>query len=112
MSTYRIVVDLSERRLYLYEGNKITKSYPIGVGRMLSKTPQGEFMIVNKETDPGGPYGAMWMGLSKKHYGIHGTNRPSTIGKRVSRGCIRMHNKDVLELSKLVPIGTHVTIRK
>lgn len=112
MAIYRIVVDLSERKLYLFEGNHISKSYPVGVGKILSKTPEGEYLIVNKEPDPGGPYGVMWMGLSKKHYGIHGTNRPSSIGKRVSKGCIRMHNKDVLELSKIVPIGTHVTIRK
>lgn len=112
MAIYRIVVDLSERKLYLFEGNHISKSYPVGVGKILSKTPEGEYLIVNKEPNPGGPYGAMWMGLSKKHYGIHGTNRPSSIGKRVSKGCIRMHNKDVLELSKIVPIGTHVTIRK
>lgn len=111
MAAYRIIVDLSERRLFLYDGEKLVKSYPVGIGRILKKTPQGEFLIVNKVPNPGGPYGAMWMGLSKKHYGIHGTNRPSSIGKRVSRGCIRMYNKDVLELAKLVPLGTKVTIR-
>lgn len=112
MASYRIVVDISDRRLYLFEGNHVSKSYPVGVGKILSKTPEGEYLIVNKEPNPGGPYGVMWMGLSKKHYGIHGTNKPSSIGKRVSKGCIRMHNKDVLELSKIVPIGTHVKIRK
>jgi lipoprotein-anchoring transpeptidase ErfK/SrfK len=75
------------------------------------QTPNGEFHIINKAINPGGPFGALWMGLSKPHYGIHGTNDPSSIGKMVSHGCIRMYNQDVIELSKLVNIGTHVTIR-
>ncbi|WP_018131561.1 L,D-transpeptidase [Effusibacillus pohliae] len=108
---YRITVDMSERKLYLYQDSELVKTYPVGIGRVLSQTPQGEFMIVNKVPNPGGPFGAFWMGLSKRHYGIHGTNDPASIGKRVSHGCIRMHNKDVLELAKRVPLGTHVTIR-
>lgn len=111
MPAYRITVDLSDRKLYLYDGSKLIKSYPVGIGKILSKTPQGDYLIVNKQPNPGGPYGAMWMGLSRRHYGIHGTNRPASIGQRVSRGCIRMHNADVLELAKKVPLGTHVTIR-
>ncbi len=97
--------------MYLYQDSELVKTYPVGIGRVLSQTPQGEFMIVNKVPNPGGPFGAFWMGLSKRHYGIHGTNDPASIGKRVSHGCIRMHNKDVLELAKRVPLGTHVTIR-
>lgn len=112
MPAYRIVVDLSDRRLYLYDRNKLVKSYPVGIGRVATQTPYGEFTIVNKQPNPGGPFGAFWMGLSKRHYGIHGTDSPSSIGKKVSHGCVRMHNKDVLELSKLVPIGTKVIIKK
>lgn len=52
----------------------------------------------------------MWMSLSKEHYGIHGTNNPSSIGHAVSHGCIRMHNKDVEKLASIVPIGTQVII--
>jgi lipoprotein-anchoring transpeptidase ErfK/SrfK len=51
------------------------------------------------------------MGLSRPHYGIHGTNRPSSIGKRVSKGCIRMYNRDVENLARYVGIGTPVIIR-
>ena len=51
------------------------------------------------------------MSLSKEHYGIHGTNDPSSIGKAVSHGCIRMNNKDVEELARIIPIGTPVSIR-
>ncbi|MBP2658929.1 MAG: ErfK/YbiS/YcfS/YnhG family protein [Firmicutes bacterium] len=60
--------------------------------------------------NPGGAFGAMWMGLNIPHYGIHGTNSPSSIGKIVSHGCIRMYNNDVLVLSRLVSIGTPVRI--
>jgi len=109
---YRIIVDLSDRRLYLLDENRIEKSYLVGIGTMVTQTPSGEYTIVNKAPNPGGPFGAFWMGLSKPHYGIHGTNNPSSIGKMVSHGCIRMYNHDVLELSKLVPIGTRVTIRQ
>ena len=52
----------------------------------------------------------MWMSLSKQHYGIHGTNDPSSIGHAVSHGCIRMQNRDVEELASIVPIGTEVVI--
>ncbi|WP_409342097.1 L,D-transpeptidase [Paenibacillus sp. MBLB4367] len=111
MPDYRIIVDLSDRHLYLIDDHMIVKSYPVGIGRMVTQTPTGEYTIINKAPDPGGPFGAFWMGLSRPHYGIHGTNDPSSIGKLVSHGCIRMQNRDVLELSKLVPIGTRVTIR-
>lgn len=111
MPNYRIIVDLSDRRLYLLDGNTVIRGYPVGIGRMLTRTPAGEYTMINKHPDPGGPFGVLWMGLSRPHYGIHGTNMPSSIGKEVSHGCIRMQNKDVLELSSLVPIGTRVTIR-
>jgi lipoprotein-anchoring transpeptidase ErfK/SrfK len=111
MPMYRIIVDLSDRKLYLLDRNRVIKSYPVGIGKMLTHTPAGQFFIVNKQPNPGGPFGAFWMGLSKLHYGIHGTDNPSSIGKEVSHGCIRMYNHDVLELSSIVPIGTHVTIR-
>ncbi|WP_419874569.1 L,D-transpeptidase [Candidatus Pristimantibacillus sp. PTI5] len=111
MPDYRIIVDLSDRKLHLLDGNIVTRSFPVGIGRMVTQTPTGEFTIINKQANPGGPFGAFWMGLSKPHYGIHGTNDPSSIGHLVSHGCIRMYNDDVLALSKLVPINTRVTIR-
>lgn len=111
MPDYRIIVDLSDRQLHLLDGNIVTRSFPVGIGRMVTQTPIGEFTIVNKQANPGGPFGAFWMGLSKPHYGIHGTNDPSSIGHLVSLGCIRMYNEDVLALSKIVPIHTRVTIR-
>lgn len=108
--SYAITVDISERELRLYQDGSLEKSYPVGIGKMLTPTPTGTYTIINKASNPGGPFGVMWMGLSKPHYGIHGTNNPSSIGKVVSHGCIRMYNQNVLELSSKVPIGTVVTI--
>lgn len=107
---YAITVNLAARRLTLFSDGAPVKSYPVGIGKMLSPTPKGTFHIVSKVPNPGGPFGVMWMGLSRPHYGIHGTNNPASIGKVVSRGCIRMYNQDVLALARLVPIGTRVTI--
>ncbi|BBI34905.1 L,D-transpeptidase [Cohnella abietis] len=111
MAQYRIIVDLSDRSLYLLDGNTVVRSFPVGIGKILTQTPEGEYWIVNKQANPGGPFGVFWMGLSRPHYGIHGTNDPSSIGKQVSHGCIRMYNEDVLQLAALVYVGTRVTIR-
>ncbi|MFC0270701.1 L,D-transpeptidase family protein [Metabacillus herbersteinensis] len=108
---FQIFVSLGSRRLTLMKNGQVVKVYPIAIGQMLKSTPVGEFVIVNRAPNPGGPFGAMWLSLSKIHYGIHGTNNPSSIGKAVSKGCIRMFNQDVLELSSQVPNGTKVYIR-
>jgi len=107
---YKIDVSINNRRLSLYRNNVLQKTYPIAVGRMLFQTPIGNFVVINRAPNPGGPYGTMWLSLSKEHYGIHGTNDPSSIGKAVSRGCIRMHNHDVEELADIIPNGTTVSI--
>ncbi|MRX73776.1 L,D-transpeptidase family protein [Bacillus lacus] len=108
---YQILISISAKRLTLVKNGQVIKAYPIAVGRMVSATPAGDYVIVNREPNPGGPFGAMWLSLSKIHYGIHGTNDPSSIGKAVSKGCIRMFNQDVLELAGIVPNGTPVLIR-
>ena len=51
-----------------------------------------------------------WLGLSKKGYGIHGTNNLSSIGKAISNGCIRFYNDNVIEVFNLASIGTSVKI--
>ncbi|WP_054711833.1 L,D-transpeptidase, partial [Bacillus sp. JCM 19041] len=107
---YTIHISTSGHTLTLLRGQETVKTYPIAVGKMLTQTPTGEFIIINKAPNPGGPFGTMWMSLSKQHYGIHGTNDPSSIGKSVSHGCIRMHNADVEELASTIPIGTKVII--
>jgi L,D-transpeptidase ErfK/SrfK len=108
---YTIHISVNRRKLTLKKKGSIVHVYPIAVGKIVTATPVGDFIIVNRQPNPGGPFGAMWLSLSKLHYGIHGTNNPSSIGKAVSKGCIRMYNKDVLELASLVPNGTEVFIR-
>ncbi|MGX6444198.1 L,D-transpeptidase family protein [Neobacillus sp. K501] len=108
---YTIQISIGKRRLSLYKSGKFVKVYPIAVGKMLTATPTGDFVIVNRQMNPGGPFGVMWLSLSKQGYGIHGTNDPSSIGKAVSHGCVRMHNRDVLQLAEMVPNGTKVMIR-
>lgn len=107
-----IDVSTSQHQLKLFDDNVLIKTYPIAVGRILTPTPTGSYTIINKQKNPGGPFGDFWMGLSQPHYGIHGTNQPSSIGKDVSHGCIRMFNQDVLDLSSRVSVGTKVTIHK
>jgi lipoprotein-anchoring transpeptidase ErfK/SrfK len=69
----------------------------------------------DKETLPPGPnnpVGVVWIDLSKKHYGIHGTPEPSNIGKTQSHGCIRMTNWSAWEVSQAVSPGTPVILQK
>ncbi|MCA1054010.1 L,D-transpeptidase family protein [Rossellomorea aquimaris] len=107
---YQIDISVNSRTLKLLRNGMLQKQFPIAVGKMVSATPFGNFIIINKAPNPGGPFGTMWMSLSKQHYGIHGTNNPSSIGKAVSKGCIRMYNRDVEELARTIPIGTPVYI--
>ncbi|MCP3026382.1 L,D-transpeptidase family protein [Halobacillus sp. A5] len=107
---YQIDISVNNRQLKLLRQGAVAKQYPIAVGRILHGTPVGVFVIINKAPNPGGPFGTMWMSLSKQHYGIHGTNDPSSIGKAVSKGCVRMYNQDVEELASMIPIGTRVSI--
>jgi lipoprotein-anchoring transpeptidase ErfK/SrfK len=60
---------------------------------------------------PNSPVGVVWMGLSKPHYGIHGTESPETIGYASSHGCVRLTNWDALRLSKLVVPGLPVVFQ-
>jgi lipoprotein-anchoring transpeptidase ErfK/SrfK len=61
---------------------------------------------------PNNPVGVVWIGLSKPHYGIHGTPEPSTISKSASHGCIRLTNWDALELAHLVSAGTPALLER
>ncbi|WP_242649318.1 L,D-transpeptidase family protein [Syntrophomonas wolfei] len=107
----RISIDVVKRRL-TYTSGSFKKTYPVAVGKPQTPTPLGNWTIVQKTVNPGGPFGARWMRLSVPWggYGIHGTNRPSSIGKAVSHGCVRMYNADVIELYDRTPLGTPVNI--
>jgi len=109
-SSVRIIVSIAAKTLSLYRDGRLVKSYPVATGKPTTPTPRGTFTIINKQVNPGGPFGTRWMGLSQPHYGIHGTNNPASIGTAASNGCIRMYNEDVNELFNLVSVGTPVTI--
>jgi len=107
-------INTTTRKLRHYEGGRLLKEYPVAVGKPSTPTPPGNYKIKNKIVNPGGVLGTRWMGLSIPggNYGIHGTNNPSSIGKAVSLGCIRMYNHHVEELFSQVPIGTPVHIQQ
>ena len=107
---FSITINTMEKTLILYRNGIFFKAYPIAVGKPTTPTPKGTFTIVNKQLNPGGPFGSRWMGLSRPHYGIHGTNNPASIGTAASNGCIRMYASDVEDLFNYVSIGTVVRI--
>ena len=124
----RLVVQRGKRRVVVYKGEKVVAKYPIAVGKAGWETPIGAFTVINKEEDPifksfktgiiiepgpDNPLGVRWIGIwtdGKTQLGFHGTDQPELIGKAVSHGCMRMHNKDVITLYKYVTIGTVVQV--
>jgi len=105
-------VDTEVAELRVYAGGTLWKTYPVAVGKWATLTPVGEWKIVDKGYESGGAFGTRWMALDVPWggYGIHGTNRPWSIGTYASLGCVRMFNEDIEELYELVPIGTRVII--
>ncbi|PZE20946.1 L,D-transpeptidase family protein [Paenibacillus xerothermodurans] len=110
----RIVVDKANHRLVLVSGGIIVRSYPVGLGA--GRTPEGIFEISEKVRNPNGKsdgeFGSRGMTLSDTMYAIHGTDKPASVGKDESLGCIRMLEDDVEELFDMIPMGTQVTIGK
>ncbi|MDR5659491.1 L,D-transpeptidase family protein [Serpentinicella sp. ANB-PHB4] len=107
----KIIVDIAVNKLYLLNGNELLKSYPVASGKLKTPSPIGSWKIVSK-SKWGGGFGTRWMGLNVPwgKFGIHGTNRPTSIGQNASAGCIRMNNNDVEDLYKYVKHGTPVAI--
>ncbi len=107
-----VVVKIQSRVLEVYSDDQLYKKYRIAVGKSKTPTPIGEWNVVWKDYDWGTGFGTRWMGLNVPWgtFGIHGTNKPWSIGQFASHGCIRMRNKDVEELFEWVPVGTPVRI--
>ena len=121
----RLVINLAARSIAAVRDNKKVALYPIGPGKVSTPTPTGYYKVIDKEvnptwTDPGdasasipsgpsNPLGYRWIGIGG-NYGIHGTNRPESIGHYVSNGCIRMHEEDVEKIYDMVEVGTPVDI--
>ena len=110
-STYKILVDVEESKLYLFENDILSKEYKCSGGKWSTPSPIGTWTIISK-AKWGEGFGGSWMGLNVPwgKFGIHGTLDPYSLGWSSSHGCIRMDNNDVAELYKIIPIGTRVTI--
>jgi L,D-transpeptidase ErfK/SrfK len=108
-----IVVDTSTLTLTVLVDGQPWRTYPIAGGKWTDLTPVGEWKIVDKGYKVGGPFGSRWMALNVPwgNYGIHGTDRPWSIGSYASAGCVRMFNEDIEELYDLVDIGTRVKVK-
>ena len=118
----RLVVDLRRLTATLMRRGRPIFRARVGVGRPQWPTPRGEFYVRNRLTKFAGPtYGPLAFGTSARSthltdwpdggfIGIHGTDEPQLLPGRVSHGCIRMRNADILRLARLMPIGTPLTI--
>jgi lipoprotein-anchoring transpeptidase ErfK/SrfK len=134
----KIVVDQSDGGLMLADAaGKVLARYPASVGSEHDPLPIGDWTIqgvamnpafhynpalfwdANAKSEkaklapgPNNPVGAVWMDLSKEHYGIHGTPEPSKIGKTESHGCIRLTNWSALEVAAAIKAGTPVVLQE
>jgi L,D-transpeptidase catalytic domain len=119
----RLVVDLRQLTATLFRSGRPVFRAAVGVGRPEWPTPTGEFYVRNKLTKYANPfYGPLAFGTSARSevltdwpaggfVGIHGTDRPDLLPGRVSHGCIRLANEDIVRLARLMPVGTPLTIR-
>ncbi len=107
-----IVINPLTRRLVVYADGIPYHAYPVAIGKRSTPTPIGEFVVAEKHVNWGTGFGTRWIGLNVPWgmYGIHGTNKPGSIGTPASHGCIRMLNRHVEELYSWVKVGTKVTI--
>ena len=121
----KIFINSASRLMLFYDGNTKLAVYHLGLGKVETPTPTGYYKIREKAINPSwispddpeyeipsgpdNPLGYRWMQI-EGNYGIHGTNRPESIGGYVSNGCIRMNERDVEELFDAVEVGTPVEI--
>ncbi|MFP5374970.1 MAG: L,D-transpeptidase [Gammaproteobacteria bacterium] len=134
----RIVVDKSDSVLQLHDADgKVLAQFPVTTGSAQFPLPIGEWKVTGVARDPvwhydpaliagsrpgdrkaeippgpNNPVGTTWIGISKPHYGIHGTPEPARIGKTQSNGCIRMTNWSAAALAKVVAPGMQVSLRE
>jgi len=123
---YRIEVALSEHKMMVWEKNDVVYEAPVGVGQAATPSTQGIFYtteLIAVVPDQRAAYGPFAYGLSAYsevlydfgggdgQMGIHGTGDPSSVGRSVSNGCIRMTNDAITHLRGLLPIGVPVEIR-
>ena len=119
----RLVVSIPDRKLAVIENDAVVTVFPVAVGAAATPSPVGTFTVVTRVTNPTyytkgkvvapgarNPVGTRWIGLSRKGYGIHGTDNPRSIGYAKSHGCIRLRNDDVEQLFDRVRTGDIVEL--
>ena len=126
----QIIVNTGEMRLYYFiNNNSQVYTFPIGMGVLDFRTPQGKFRVIEKKVNPAwhipkslqakygmavmppgedNPMGDFKLTLSWGDYGIHGTAMPLGVGRLVSHGCTRMYPEHIKQLFPMVPVGTSV----
>jgi lipoprotein-anchoring transpeptidase ErfK/SrfK len=123
-----IVLKLRERKVYVYQGERVIATYPVAVGRKGRETPTGEWQVMETIVNPGwtnfntgavvppgpkNPMGTRWIAFwtdGLDTIGFHGTPDVKSVGKAVSNGCVRMYDKDVQAMYALVKVGTIVRV--
>ena len=119
-----VLVSIPDRKLAVIEGEQVIAKFPVAVGAAASPSPTGKFEVVSRVSNPtyyhpgtviptgkDNPVGTRWVGISRKGYGIHGTNAPKSVGHAVSHGCIRLRNRDMERLFAMLRVGDAVEIR-
>lgn len=127
-SDISLVIDLSDRRVYVYNQEQLNTSFPVAIGREGWETPVGTYSVTRMQQNPawrhpftnqvvppgdGNPLGARWIGFwtdGTNAIGLHGTPNADSVGQAASHGCVRMLNQDVIALYEQVAIGTPVSV--
>jgi lipoprotein-anchoring transpeptidase ErfK/SrfK len=119
----RLVVDRERLTATLERKGRVVFRAPVGIGQDRWPTPRGQFTVRSKLTSFASPfYGPIAFGTTARSsvltdwpgggvVGIHGTDQPQLIPGRISHGCIRLRNDDLLRLAELMPVGTPLVIR-
>ena len=133
VARHGIVINLGAMRLYAFPPGRPPLTFPIGTGVDIDMTPLGETRVVAKQIHPtwyppdsirrerpdlpaaippgpDDPLGDFILRLGWRGYGIHGTNKPDSVGRHVSHGCIRLYPEDIATLFPLIPVGTQVRV--
>jgi lipoprotein-anchoring transpeptidase ErfK/SrfK len=130
-------IDKSDKMLYLVgEGDRLLAAFPVSFGGQRDPLPIGRMKITSEVKDPhftydpallrtakptdvktklppgpNNPVGVMWLGLSKPHWGIHGTSEPSQMARVQTNGCVRLTNWDVLRVASVADPGLPVEVQ-